>query len=141
MILVIPWVTSKLPLTGWVYPTGFAVRKTPRYGPGGLQPEAKASFVVASDGTRLIVRLGPRRWVTVAGVMELAYLVLFLEGLILLCRYQGNPRCSGPSALAMPFVLPAMLAGFLLCGVRRFRDEAASLVTVLKQTLEAEEVT
>jgi hypothetical protein len=26
-ILIIPFVTSTLPLIGWVYPTGFAVRK------------------------------------------------------------------------------------------------------------------
>lgn len=53
---------------GWVYPTGFAVRKrTVSVNTSSMQPEAKAQFVVAPDGTRMRVRLGPRRWVVISG--------------------------------------------------------------------------
>lgn len=139
--LVIPWVTSKLPLMGWVYPTGFAVRKrTVSMIISSLQPEAKAQFVAAPDGTCMRVRLGPRRWITVSGWIGLAFMVLFVEGLMLLCRYQGNPRCREPLVFALPLVVPALLSVLQLWGWRLIRDETVFLVDFLKQTLEAEEV-
>src|SRR5258708_36040876 len=83
IVLVVPWAFSKLPVMGWVWPRGFAVRKltvsfnvtTP------MQPEARAQFVVASDGTRMRVRLGVRRWVAIWIWIDFAFLIIFLEGL------------------------------------------------------------
>jgi hypothetical protein len=67
-MLIIPWAFSKLPLMGWVYPTGFAVRKlTVSVNISTMmQPEAKAQFVIGPDGTRMRVRLGVRRWIAIS---------------------------------------------------------------------------
>jgi ABC-type sugar transport system permease subunit len=138
-ILVIPLVTSTLPLIGWVYSTGFAVRKRALHS-NGMQPEAKASFVAVSDGTHMTVRLGTRRWVTVLNFCSLTFMMLMGGGIALLCRLQGETRCTGPSVFAMPFVIPSSLACILLFARWLARDEAAFLVAFLKQTLEAEEV-
>ena len=56
IMLVIPWAFSRLPLMGWVDPTGFAVRKrtVSRNVSLSMQPEAKTQFTVAPDGTRMI---------------------------------------------------------------------------------------
>lgn len=37
-------------------------------------------------------------------------MVLYVEGLMLLCRLLGNPRCSEPSVFVLPFVLPVLFA-------------------------------
>ena len=58
-MLVIPFITSRRPLWGWVYPAWFAVRK--RVVADHMQPEARANFVVVPDGTRMTVRLPPEK--------------------------------------------------------------------------------
>lgn len=144
ILLVFPWAFSKLPLMGWVWPTGFAVRKlTVSLNISTMmQPEAKAQFVVAHDGTRMRVRLGIRRWVTISTWIGLAYLIIVGEGLtLLLCQFQPNPRCYSSFAYAWPIALPVVLEILAWWGAQRVvPDESASLVSFLKQTLEAEEV-
>lgn len=122
---------------GWVSPAGFALRKRIRYG-NGLQTEASAKFVVAPDGTRMIVRLGPRRWVVVSLAICLVWIALAVAGLALACYFLTGARCGGPPA--MSFALPFLFAGILVFARWLARDDAEFLIAVLKQTLQAEEV-
>lgn len=144
IVLVIPWAFSKLPVMGWVWPTGFAVRKlTVSLNVSTMmQPEARAQFVVAPDGTRMRVRLGVRRWIAISSWIGLAAMIIFLEGLtFLLCRFQPNPRCNGPLTFIWPLVIPVTLGLLAWLGAKQVvRDESAFLVNFLKQTLEAEEI-
>lgn len=144
IFLVFPWAFSKLPLMGWVWPTGFAVRKlTVSFNISTMmQPEAKAEFVVAHDGTRMRVRLGIRRWVTISSWIGLAYLIIVGEGLTLfICHFQPNPRCDSPFAYAWPIAFPVVLEILAWWGAQRVvPDESVFLVNFLKQTLEAEEI-
>jgi hypothetical protein len=144
LVLVIPWAFSKLPVMGWVRSTGFAVRKV-TVSPSistMMQPEARAQFVVAPDGTRMRVRLGVRRWIAISSWIGLAYMIIFLEGFIfLLCRFQPNPRCDGPFTFLWPLVIPVTLELLAWLGAKQVvRDESAFLVHFLEQTLEAEEI-
>lgn len=102
-ILVIPFITSRCPLWGWVYPAWFAVRK--RIVGDHLQPEARASFLVAPDGTRMNVRLGYPRWLAILHVLNLAYIVLFLVGMGFLCRYMKLQHCDRMFVFAIAFPL------------------------------------
>ena len=139
-MLVIPWLTSKLPLMGWVDPAGFAVRKRMEFfKSSSMQPEAKAQFVAAPDGTLMRVRVGPRRWIIIVSWVGLPFIVLYMEALMMLCRYQGNPRCSGPFVYVLPFVLASVFLLFQAWGWAAVRGEAEFLVAFLKQILEAEE--
>ena len=144
ILLVIPWAFSKLPVMGWVWPTGFALRKItidPMKQLNGLQPEAKAQFVIAPDGcTEMRVRLGVRRWITVFGWVGMVYIVLFCEVLNLLCRWTDGSKCKGPTTFLWPFVLPLLLLMFQIWPSRQERIEKTFLVNFLKQTLQAEEV-
>ena len=144
LVLVIPWALSKLPVMGWVRPTGFAVRKlTVSLNVSTMmQPEARAQFVVAPDGTRMRVRLGVRRWIAISSWIGLAYMIAFLEGFtFLLCRFQPNPRCNGPFTFIWPLVIPVTLELLAWLGAKQvIRDESAFLVNFLEQTLEAEEI-
>jgi hypothetical protein len=143
-LFIIPWAFSKLPVMGWVWPTGFALRKItidPLQQLNGLQPEAKAQFVLAPEGgTQMRVRLGVRTWITVFGWVAIVYVVLFGEVLNLLCRWTGNQRCKEPSAFLWPLVLPVLFVIFQMWPWRQVRIEKTFLVNFLKQTLQAEEV-
>lgn len=144
IVLVIPWAFSKLPVMGWVWPTGFALRKLTVSLKVStiLQPEAKAQFVVAPDGTHMRVRLGVRQWITISNWIGLACMIVFLQGFtFLLCRFQPNPSCNAPLAFVWPVVIPLTLELVAWLGARQVvRDESAFLVNFLKQTLEAEEI-
>jgi hypothetical protein len=135
-ILVIPFLTSRRPLWGWVYPAWFAVR---RRVPGDfMQPEARANFVAAPDGTRMAVRLGYPRWLAILDVFNLAYIALYLVGMGFLCRHMKLQHCDRMFLFAIAF--PLFLAIAPLLFPRRFREDSESLLAFLKQTLEAEEV-
>ena len=54
-----------------------------------LQSGAKVQF--ATDGTR--IRLSPRRPIIISGGPGLAFTVLYVDGLMLLCRLEGDPGC------------------------------------------------
>ena len=144
IMLIIPWAFSKLPVMGWVWPTGFALRKItidPLKQLSGLQPEVKAQFVVLPNGgTQMHVRLGARRWITVFGWMGIVYIVLFGEALTFLCRSTGNLRYNGPWTFLWPLVLPALVLVVQIWPWRQVRVEKEFLVNFLKQTLEAEEL-
>ncbi len=135
-IFVIPFITSRRPLWGWVYAAWFAVRK--RVPGNHMQPEARANFVAAPDGTRMTVRLGYPRWIAILDVLNLAYIVLFLVGMGFLCRYVKLQHCDRMFMFAIAF--PLFLAVAPLLSQRRFREESEFLLAFLKQTLEAEEV-
>lgn len=142
ILLVFPWAFSKLPLMGWVWPTGFAVRKLTLNTSTMMQPEAKAEFVVAHDGTRMRVRLGIRRWVTISTWIILANMIIVGEGLTLfICRFQPNPRCHSPFAYVWLIAFPVGLEIVGWWGAQRVvPEESAFLINFLKQTLEAEEI-
>jgi hypothetical protein len=136
VILGISWVSSALPLMGWVYPTGFAVRK--RFLMiDGMQPEAKARFEQAADGTRMTVRLGTRRWVMILCFYGLGLAMVYAGGLQLLLG--GSTRRAYVGAV-VAVALYSTLMVLLLVNQRKGRDQAAFLVAFLKQALEAEEV-
>jgi hypothetical protein len=103
-----------------------------------LQPEARASFLVAPDGTRMNVRLGYPRWLAILHVLNLAYIVLFLVGMGFLCRYMKLQHCDRMFVFAIAF--PLFLTVGPLLFPRRFREQSEFLLAFLKQTLEAEEV-
>ena len=144
IMLIIPWAFSKLPLMGWVYPSGFAVRKlTVSFKVATMmQPEAKAQFIAVPDGTLMRVRLGIRRWIAMLSWIGLVYVIIFAEGLaFLLCRLQPNPRCNVPLAFVWPIALPVAIELLAWWSAKPVvRDESAFLINFLKQTLEAEEV-
>jgi hypothetical protein len=141
IMLVIPWAFSRLPLMGWVDPTGFAVRKrtVSRNVSFSMQPEAKTQFTVAPDGTRMRVRLGVRRWVMILNSVGTIYVALYLVGFMLLFRFLGYPRFRG-RLVVVPLLFFALLEAFAWWDWKWFREEEAFLITFLKQTLEAEEV-
>jgi hypothetical protein len=136
-ILIIPYITSRRPLWGWVYPERFAVRKrTPSS--EGFKPEARARFVVAPDSTHMTVRLGFPRWLAILDVLDLAYLVLVFVGMGFLCRYMKLQHCDRMFVFAIGF--PLFFAVVPLVFQRQFHDESEFLLAFLKQTLEAEEL-
>jgi hypothetical protein len=135
LMLVAPFVKSSLPLMGWVYPTGFAVRKRfLRY--NRLQPEAKAQFVATPDGTRMTVRLGTRRWVTILCFYGLGFAMLFGAGVQFLSP--NKSRAFLGALVEIAFFLALGL--WLLATQRKSQDQVQFLLDFLKQALEAEEI-
>jgi len=136
-VLVIPLITSRRPLWGWVDPAWFAVRKRV-LARKGMQPEARARFSVSPGGTRMTVRLGFPRWIAILDALGFAYIALYLVGMGFLCRFMKLQHCDRMFVFAIAF--PLFLAVAQVLFPRRFRDESEFLLAFLKETLEAEEV-